>query len=231
MKTKTLSALAEGQRYFVDVSGAGRDASSVANRVVDSAAPSIQIAQRRCAACDREARVHVLRGYQQGNAIAEHLCFDCLRAAPVRTPLVESAPERRLRPADFLNLTGAGIIAFALSSDWLLPSGIGGFGAYQFGGLLLGIFIAFLGAVLRSEIIALAGVAAGLGSALADVLDLHHNAGFGWRQAAAALLGLLIVVLGLLVRARSRQQSGGSERPKPNHAQPRPATALSEGLD
>lgn len=160
----------------------------------------------RCRSCRAPARVHVLRGYCQGRPIRSHFCSRCFHGADFTSGLPGDAG-RRLRLSDSFIICGAALTAFALSSDLLLPNGLGGFGAYQCGGLLLGLFLVLLGGVIRIGLIAMSGIAAAAGSALADVLDLHGRSGFGWKQSAAVVAGILTIVVGLIAQWRSRPMS------------------------
>ncbi len=168
----------------------------------------------RCRSCDAEARVHVLRGYRQGAALHDHFCGGCFHLAELTPELRENAG-RRLRWSDTLIVGGAGLTAFALSSDLLLPGGLPGFGAYQSAGSLLGLFLVFLGLVFRVGPLAIAGMAAATGSMLADLLDLHSTSGFGWKQSAAVIVGILTVIAGLVAHWRARRADETSnDRPE-----------------
>jgi hypothetical protein len=155
--------------------------------------------------------VNVLEGYVGGQPTRRHFCLEC---ADVAYGLYIEGGTGRTRPRPHLSslLIAAGLLLALVgaSVDLLGIEGHAGFGWKQQAGLVVGTLLVALGALLRVDALAIGGALLFGVAALADVYGTVGTPGVGWRQRAAILAGLVVVLVGFYARERrlSRRLSG-----------------------
>lgn len=150
----------------------------------------------RCEGCGRPARVHILEGYREGKPVTRASCLHCadtLLTKPGARPM-SSAPRNGW--AILLMAAGAVLAVSGVLADQVGVRGASGFGGYQVVGVIAGALSVLIGAVLRSDAVGAAGLVVLVLAASADLLHFGGQAGFGWKQRAAVVLGLLLVFAG-----------------------------------
>jgi len=101
-------------------------------------------------------------------------------------------------------VVGSYTLLLSLTADWLSIGINVGFGWRQWMGLLLAFVLVISGALTRVTAILVMGLLIGGVTILADVLKLGDSSGFGWQQIAGAVIGLIMIGLGV-VRGRRRR--------------------------
>jgi hypothetical protein len=170
--------------------------------------PNPDIQRARCERCSAPARVFVLEGYVDGQPVRHHFCLECADSA-YRHYLDRGAGviRPRLSFGSLLIIVGLLLTAVGASVDELGLHGSGGFGWKQQGGLLIGMVVLVLGALLRVDILAIVGAILVGAAALADVFGPVGSPGVGWKQGALILAGLLVLAAGIFMRRRRAVQS------------------------
>lgn len=171
------------------------------------AAPGPRVERQQCERCGAPARVCVLEGYVGSHPVHRHFCLDCADSA--YRLYLENSPGRvrpRLSWASLFISAGLLLTALGAAADEFGVHGSAGFGWKQQGSLLVGALVVVIGALLRVELLAIAGaVLVGL-AALADVFGPVGSPGVGWKQAATIFTGLAFLSAGLLTRKRRSPQ-------------------------
>lgn len=156
-----------------------------------------------CAHCGGPARVQVLEGYAAGRPLRRRLCLGCVDGHFARyiASGAESGRPHLSISSGFL-FTGALVALLGVSADQIVPAGSDGFGWRQWSGLLTGALFITLGAMLRVDIVGIAGAALSAIAILADVLGNAGSPGIGWKQSLAIIGGIGFVAIGLKLRQR-----------------------------
>lgn len=169
---------------------------------------------RECERCGGPARVSALEGYEDGKPVYRQLCLGCADAA-FKSYLEGGAGHSRPLPSvgSLLIVSGMVLAALGFAADLLGIHGSEGFGWRQEGGILVGALVVVVGVLARVDILAIAGaILVGI-AAMADVRGLMGAPGFGIRQQAVALTGLMLILGGQLLR---RRRSVQPQQPKSN---------------
>jgi hypothetical protein len=101
-------------------------------------------------------------------------------------------------PARLLIYAGILLTLLTLTVDHLSINGRGGFGWRQITGTELGILIIVIGLVAGRGLLATSGLFLLVLSLGADVLNLGHAPGLGWRKQTALALGSLLLAGGII---------------------------------
>ena len=162
-----------------------------------------------CEHCERPARVHILKGYLEGQPIRQSLCIACADAVDEHflSNVTERSP-RRSGLATLLTVTGLLLVAVGATVDELGIHTSVGFGLKQQACLLLGAFVVLLGSLWRVDVLTALGSLLFAAAALADVLQPGGSPGVGWLQGAAIVAGLLCLATGLLIWSHREPQHG-----------------------
>ncbi len=166
-----------------------------------------------CDACGAEARVHLLEGYRGGLPAGRSLCFDCADLVR-RVDRVGGLGIGRSRRglSIILACSGVALAALGLLGDRLGIGDTPGIGWLQRSGLAVGALFVVLGALLRIDLIAVAGtILFGL-AAIADLLKGAAGDVIGWKQQSAILVGAFITCLGVMLGLRSRSRERANPR-------------------
>lgn len=167
-----------------------------------SDAPATAPVCRHCQVCQRKARVSVLSRYVDGEPHIENFCLDCADHAGKGTPV---DTRNRLSSGLLLMIVGILSIIMAAITDYV-PGFKGthpGIGFLQTVGFAVSVCCIVFGAMLRIDLLAIAG---GMLLALtigADLVILDRTPGFGWKQSVFMVGAGCVVVLGLYLRSTS----------------------------
>jgi hypothetical protein len=155
-----------------------------------------------CHWCGDRARVHVLEGYELGRPIVRRLCLQC--ATPDRLLGFERRTSTaRLGFAWMVGVAGlvCGLIAVLVDSVPLRAQA--GFGVYQGAGVLIGALAVVVGALSRTDLVAVAGTFVFGGAVFADWLGETRAVGVGWKQQLLFVVAVTCIALALLMYLRS----------------------------
>jgi hypothetical protein len=164
--------------------------------------------QTRCEDCGRPARVCVLEGYASGMPVTKRLCLACADDERPRAELQRAAGDRRpLHRGTALIASGVLLAIASTSVDYIGITGSPGIGGYQLMGLGIGAICVLFGAMLRIELLAVAGAfALGL-AACADLFGITGSKGVGWKEQCGYLVSALLIVGGFLDRRWGRYRA------------------------
>lgn len=162
----------------------------------------------RCPQCGSDALVTVLSENEAGEKQLRRYCRDCQRRG------AELAREE-LRPitagiARLLIYGGVLLALLTVTADYLAISSHSGFGWRQLTGTELGFLAIVLGLLMRKGPLGVTGLFILVLSIGADLLDVGHSPGLGWRShlgfvvAAAMLAGGILWHRALTRRSRQR---------------------------
>jgi hypothetical protein len=161
---------------------------------------------RTCPVCGTESLVTAFSSGPHGPQ--RPLCAECerRRLGNERTGVREITRDW----ATLLIYAGILLTILTLSVDRLSISGHAGFGWRQITGTEAGILILIVGFLAGRRLIGMAGLFLLVVSVGADVLQLGHAPGLGWRKQTALALACLLIVGGLICRRalRNRAQVG-----------------------
>jgi len=123
-----------------------------------------------------------------------------------------SEEQRNLRAikshiAKLLTYAGALLILLTLLADRLPIAGRSGFGWRQIIGVYVGAMCFFLGIVMGRGLIVIGGVLLLVLSGGADLFQLGHAPGFGWRSQTVLVVSCLLVIVGMLWELAMRRQN------------------------
>jgi hypothetical protein len=106
-------------------------------------------------------------------------------------------------------LTNAGglLILLTLLADRLPIAGRSGFGWRQIIGVYLGALCFFLGAIMGRGLIVIGGALLLVLSGGADLFQLGHAPGVGWRSQTVLVVSCLLVIVGVLWELVMRRQN------------------------
>jgi len=140
----------------------------------------------KCPVCGTESLVPAMH-----EGALRQVCRECER----RRLSKERSAARQLAwgPARLLIYAGILLTVLTLTVDYLSISGRGGFGWRQITGTEVGILVVIIGLLGGRILLATSGLFLLVLSLGADVLNLGHAPGLGWRkQTALALAGVFI---------------------------------------
>jgi hypothetical protein len=167
-----------------------------------------QDAPSTCEHCGAPARIFVLEGYAQKQRVMRYSCLACADRAFARRAL-DGVARPGMRLSTLVAIGGLALVGLGLLADYLVPDAHPGFGWQQSLGVCAGALLAFVGLLLRAELIAMSGVFLLVAAVCGDLLGLTRGAGIGWKQSMVLALGAGLAGLGLVRRAlrrRARQQ-------------------------
>ena len=138
------------------------------------------------------------------------VCKDCERRRL-------SEEQRTLRAiwsyaARLLTYAGALLILLTLLADRLPIAGRSGFGWWQISGVEVGAVCFFIGIVTRRGLIVIGGALLLVLSGGADLFQLGHSPGFGWRSQTVLAVSCLLVIVGMLWELAMRRKNNGHLR-------------------
>jgi di/tricarboxylate transporter len=113
-------------------------------------------------------------------------------------------PDRKRNRAALLAILGLIILVLSIGADFFAFGRAEGFGWKQMSGVLCGAVLVLIGAVVRTQTVALAGLILGGLSLLADWLRFGKSPGFGGEQTLGTLLGVILLLVGLSLSFRKR---------------------------
>jgi len=152
--------------------------------------------QCRCQTCGEPAHIHVT-GEWTGATEVRHLCFNCAE--------LERTVKHRRKAAFNLGavfmVVGGLSLVLSLFADQLALGNSQGLGFCQIVGLIIGLILTVVGAVMRIPVVLAIGPCVGLLSLLADQLRLGERPGFGSRQMVACVISGVLILLGLVIVA------------------------------
>lgn len=166
-----------------------------------------------CEECGQPARVRILETYSAGRPVFRVRCLNCADAFLPASSAADAARAGR-RPGWRAALIVGGLVIGALGGlgDQLGVHGSRGFGAYQLAGVLVGVVCVVTGAVTHADAVAIFGTIVFGVAVSADLLSIGGVSGFGWKQQAAIIAGLVLTLVGVLsvvVARRARSNRGG----------------------
>jgi peptidoglycan/LPS O-acetylase OafA/YrhL len=152
----------------------------------------------RCPVCGSDAIATVVSTAADGAGSLRSYCRACQdRAAE------EQRNERRsvaLLFAGLLVYAGVVLLVLTAAADHLHISGHAGFGWRQMTGFEVGCIAILLGLLARRGLVGMAGLFLLVLSIGADLLQVGHAPGFGWRARVAMLIATLMLVVGVVWR-------------------------------
>lgn len=156
----------------------------------------------RCEVCGIAAsRVSVLSGYFEGQPVMSHLCLLCVDDP--KTSLISARQGRSRGGLGLLLISLGALLGIVVMFGDYIPGFEGthqGIGYVQQMGIVLAAVAIFFGAVLRIDLVAMAGGMLLVLALSADMFTLHRGMGFGWKQMVAIGAVSLLVVVGLGLR-------------------------------
>jgi hypothetical protein len=114
--------------------------------------------------------------------------------------------------ARLLTYAGALLILLTLLADRLPIAGRSGFGWRQITGIEVGAVCFFIGIVTGRGLIVIGGILLMVLSGGADLFQLGHAPGFGWRSQAVLAVSCLLVIVGMLWELAMRWQNNRQAR-------------------
>ena len=119
----------------------------------------------------------------------------------------------RLAPAWLLGLVGLVCGLVAVLVDAVPVRAQAGFGWYQAIGALIGAMAVIVGALSRTDLVAIAGTLVFAGAVFADWLGETRALGFGWKQQLlfVVAVGCIVVALWMHLRSVRRARRGQQE--------------------
>jgi hypothetical protein len=148
--------------------------------------------------------VHITNEIGQEGQV-RHYCLAC--AARMDRP--RPRPYRRLNRSAILILLGLSTLAFSLFADQIGFGRGRGFGWKQDIVLVVGLILLAGGTLVRASTLFVFGALLAILALLADLLRLGDVRGFGYKQQAGTVMGLLLIVAGVL---RVRRQKHGRSK-------------------
>jgi hypothetical protein len=147
-----------------------------------------------CPVCGTESLVPVLSGSPEGGL--GQFCNECER----RRLWEERSGVREIASGSARLLIYAGFLLtlLTLTVDHLSISGRAGFGWWQITGTELGILTLVLGLLAGRGLLGMAGLFVLVLSLGADLLNLGHAPGLGWRKQTALVIAGLLLAGGML---------------------------------
>jgi hypothetical protein len=114
-------------------------------------------------------------------------------------------------------LIGVGLGAVGGFADTVVPETHAGFGWFQRCGVVVGALLVFIGALLRTDLVALAGLGL-FGAALGiDWLGADgHAPGVGWKQQIALALCVVCLIIAVVGRLRLPRVPGRAAEAAPS---------------
>jgi hypothetical protein len=169
----------------------------------------------KCPVCGTESLVSVLSTNEGG---LRQFCRECER----RRLSNERRVARQLArgPARLLIYAGILLTVLTLTVDHLPISGRGGFGWRQITGTEVGILIIIFGFLAGRGLVATSGLFLLVLSLGADVLNLGHAPGLGWRKQTALALASLLLAGGILWQRALRKGNASTPVDKNEESPP-----------
>lgn len=161
--------------------------------------------RKACDRCGAEARVTILEGYSGDRPVFRELCFACADGAAELAAAPFDAPRRRYGAWTILLLAGVCLGTVSVLGDLAaavgqLASGPGYWAALAVSGLL-----AVLGALFRVDIVGVAGAVFFALVLCARLFGITGSPGFGRAQQLGTILGILLIVFSIALRAWKRR--------------------------
>jgi len=159
-----------------------------------------------CERCGAPSRVSMLVGYAAGRPVRRRWCLSCADLFVSHSTRGAGGNSRRRLSVGVTTLFGGAVVTLlGATFDQLGVHGSGGFGwMQQMAVSVAGLFVV-LGALLRVDVVAVAGTILMGCAALADVFGQAGTPGVGWRQGAMVVGGLGLTLWGLHLRGCGRR--------------------------
>lgn len=158
---------------------------------------------RKCPVCGTESLVTVVSQSHEGEL--RQFCSECDR----RRVWYERSGVRQITvgAARLLIYAGVILVLLTISVDRLSISGRTGFGWRQITGAEVGFLCIVLGLLVGEGLLGMAGLFLLVLSLGADVLQLGHAPGLGWRKQTALALASLLLAGGMLWQRTLRKKA------------------------
>jgi hypothetical protein len=114
--------------------------------------------------------------------------------------------------ARLLTYAGALLILLTLLADRLPIAGQSGFGWRQITGIEVGAVCFFIGIVTGRGLIVIGGILLVILSGGADLLQLGHAPGLGWRSQTVLVVACVLLIVGMLWEFGMRRRDNGHAR-------------------
>lgn len=164
----------------------------------------------RCPNCGSDALVTVLSDDGSGGKQLRRSCPDCRARDADRS----RAELRRVQAglAKLLVTAGALLALLTATADNLAISGRAGFGWRQITGVELGFLAMVLGLFLRQALLGVAGLFLFLLSIGADLLQVGHVPGLGWRSHLGFVVATAMLAAGIAWHRALARRSAQRDR-------------------
>jgi hypothetical protein len=160
-----------------------------------------------CPICGSDALVTIV-ARDESDSQLRSVCRDCQRRAAERERSELTTPFEAAG-APLLVFGGIVLAALTVTADHLPISGRTGFGWRQITGLELGFLATVLGLVSRKALVAIVGLLLLVLSLGADLLQVGHVRGFGWRSQLGMVVAAAMFAGGVLWRRSLARRSAG----------------------
>jgi DNA-directed RNA polymerase subunit RPC12/RpoP len=159
----------------------------------------------KCSRCGTESLVTVVSRTPEGGL--RQFCQECER----RRLWSERSGVREIAEGSARLLIYAGVILtlLTISVDRLSISGRAGFGWRQITGAEVGFLCVILGLLVGGGLLGMAGLFLLVVSLGADVLQLGHAPGLGWRKQTALAVASLLLAGGMLWQRALKKKADG----------------------
>jgi len=161
---------------------------------------------RKCPVCGTESLVPAPSSPDGPRQV----CRECERRQLSNEP--SAARQVGIDVARLLIYAGLILAVLTLTVDHLSISGHAGFGWRQITGTELGILIIAIGVLAGHGLLGMAGLFLLVLSLGADMLNLGHAPGFGWRKQTALVVAVLLLTGGTVWQHRLKK--GNAPRPE-----------------
>jgi hypothetical protein len=128
--------------------------------------------------------------------------------------------------ARLLIYAGASLILLTLLADRLPIAGRSGFGWRQITGVEAGALCFFIGIVAGRALMVICGVLLLILSGGADLFEVGHAPGFGWRSQTVLAVSCLLVIVGMLWELAMRRQNYATRSPEQDTERWRPQNGI-----
>lgn len=167
---------------------------------------SEQVSGRVCPDCGTDAQVTVVREAQDGGTELQRYCRECERrraeqARDELRPIAQSV-------ARLLSYGGILLALLTVAADHLAISGRPSFGWRQLVGTELGFLAIVVGLTLRKGLLVTAGVFLLALSIGADLLEVGHVPGLGWRSYLSFVCAVAMIAGGTAWRRSLARREG-----------------------
>lgn len=165
-----------------------------------------------CQVCGRPARVRILEDYVAGSPVYRQYCLTCADAHEIgRTVDDMDANRPRTTTGTLIVIAGLTFGMFGVFGHRFGIAWTAGLGPRQQAGIVAGVLLIMLGALLRVDAVAVVGMVVFGLAACADLIGLGGFGGSNVGQQLFIAVGLMLTCIGLALRwrAKVKARSGG----------------------